>query len=90
MRDPDNTSVRTLMRAAEIGYQEGLHYVYAGNIPGQLGNLEDTRCPHCQTTLVRRRGFYVFDNKLTNDGCCPNCQSAIPGIWKRASQARHS
>ena len=51
MLEPDNTSVDTLLRAAEIGQEAGLRYVYAGNLPGRTGGWENTRCPHCQETL---------------------------------------
>src|SRR4051812_34862128 len=48
MTGPEDTSVRTLLRAAETGAREGLHFVYAGNIPGAVGEWEDTRCPACR------------------------------------------
>src|SRR5436309_9345051 len=35
MTDPDNTPVRTLLRAAEIGKTAGLNFIYAGNLPGR-------------------------------------------------------
>ena len=81
MRDPDNTSARTLIKAAEIGYKAGLHYVYAGNLPGRVDAYEDTRCPHCQLTLIRRYGYVVLDYKLTAAGTCPGCATKIAGIW---------
>jgi pyruvate formate lyase activating enzyme len=80
MRDPDKTSAATLMRAAEIGERAGLHYVYAGNIPGQVGHYEDTCCPGCQTTLIQRQGFRIQAYRLI-DGTCPGCHTTIPGIW---------
>ena len=52
MTDPANTTPQMLVAAAEIGRLAGLHYVYAGNAPGRVGSLEDTRCPHCQHTVV--------------------------------------
>jgi len=54
MTDPDDTSPRTLMRAAEIGRSAGLHYVYAGNLPGKVGDLENTRCPDCPLNCLSR------------------------------------
>ncbi|MDV2502980.1 MAG: AmmeMemoRadiSam system radical SAM enzyme [bacterium] len=81
MTDPDDTPASTLIRATEIGYEEGLHYVYAGNRPGQVGSLEDTRCHGCGTTLIRRVGFHVRDQRVGPDGRCPKCATAIPGIW---------
>ena len=44
MTDPENTTPEMLLRAAEIGRAHGLRYVYAGNLPGRVGDLEDTRC----------------------------------------------
>ncbi|MGO4881803.1 MAG: AmmeMemoRadiSam system radical SAM enzyme [Bryobacteraceae bacterium] len=77
-----NTGAASLRRAAEIGRAAGLHYVYAGNLPGQLGHLEDTPCPRCGTAVVERRGFQVLRNRLTEDGHCPDCRAPIAGMWK--------
>lgn len=81
MTDPDNTDSQTLIRAAEIGYSEGLHYVYAGNQPGRVGELEHTRCPNCQKTLIQRFGYVVLDYQITPEGTCPACQHPIAGLW---------
>jgi pyruvate formate lyase activating enzyme len=81
MTDPDNTPVETLIRGAEIGYDAGLRYVYAGNIPGRVGRYENTRCHSCGETLIERFGFKVLKNVLRN-GRCPKCSTAIPGVWK--------
>jgi pyruvate formate lyase activating enzyme len=81
MTDPPPTSARTLLQAAEIGQEAGLHFVYAGNLPGRVGSLEDTRCPQCGETLVARRGYIVTDYRLTAEGNCPRCGTHIPGIW---------
>jgi pyruvate formate lyase activating enzyme len=81
MTDPDNTPVSTLLRAADIGKNAGLHYVYAGNIPGRVGHTENTYCPACNSLLIERRGFHVLQNNLTN-GACPQCHTLIPGVWE--------
>jgi pyruvate formate lyase activating enzyme len=81
MQAPDNTGSRTLMRAAEIGYAEGLHYVYAGNLPGRLEPYEHTYCPVCKETMISRIGYVITDYRLTAEGTCPRCQTHIPGIW---------
>jgi pyruvate formate lyase activating enzyme len=81
MADRGRTSQKTLRRAAEIGEEAGLHYVYAGNLPGQVQSYEDTRCPNCNHTLISRRGFLVLDYALTDEGNCPSCGTHIPGIW---------
>ncbi|MGH9669925.1 MAG: AmmeMemoRadiSam system radical SAM enzyme, partial [Terriglobales bacterium] len=81
MTDPENTSVETLLRAAEIGRKAGLRYVYAGNLPGQVGDLENTRCPNCRTTLIERYGYFISSYNLTSTGACPKCGASIPGRW---------
>lgn len=81
MTDPPDTEARQLVRAAEIGREEGLRFVYAGNRPGQVGALENTHCPSCNATLIERIGYLIRDYHLTADGRCPSCQTAIPGIW---------
>ena len=81
MMETNDTPVRTLIRAAEIGYESGLHYVYAGNLPGRVGKYENTYCPTCRETLIERQGFRVSRNILM-DGCCPKCSTSIPGFWK--------
>lgn len=81
MTAPRATTARDLLRAAEAGAAAGLHYVYAGNLPGRVGTWEDTRCPGCGETLVRRRGFVVLEDRLGAEGRCPRCGRDIPGRW---------
>lgn len=81
MTEPANTTVADLVRAAEIGASEGLQFIYAGNLPGRVGEWENTRCPGCRRTLIERHGFLVRDCRLTPDGKCPDCGRKIPGIW---------
>jgi len=84
MGDSRDTPVESLVRAAEIGRQAGLRYVYSGNVPGAIGGGEDTQCGGCGARLIRRRGFRVLDYRLTPEGRCPACSIAIPGRWARA------
>ncbi len=81
MTDPDNTGPQTLIRAAEIGQEAGLHYVYAGNLPGMVGNYENTYCPQCGELLIARYGYQILMDKLSGVGRCPQCDTAIPGVW---------
>jgi pyruvate formate lyase activating enzyme len=83
MTDPDNTSARTLLRAAEIGREAGLKFVYAGNLPGQVEEYEDTFCPNCNHRLIRRTGYVITEYQLTTEGKCPQCQTQVPGLWPR-------
>jgi pyruvate formate lyase activating enzyme len=81
MNDCRGTSVEDLMRAAEIGKAAGLHYVYAGNLPGRVGGLENTYCHNCSALLVQRCGYFIEDYRITPNGCCPSCGVVIPGRW---------
>ncbi|HYN87837.1 MAG TPA: AmmeMemoRadiSam system radical SAM enzyme [Ardenticatenaceae bacterium] len=87
MLEPDNTTARHLVRAAEIGAEAGLRFVYAGNLPGRTGEWENTRCPTCHQTLIERQGFLVRDYRLTPAGACSHCGTTIPGIWPAGGAA---
>jgi len=77
MLDRPATPAGTLELAAAIGREAGLHHVYLGNLPMTGG--EDTFCPHCQATVIRRRGFRLLDRALDH-GRCRACGGAIAGI----------
>jgi pyruvate formate lyase activating enzyme len=81
MTDQRDTSIEDLLRAAEIGREAGLHYIYAGNLPGMVGRWEDTRCPQCSETLISRYGYHIEDYRLNAEGRCPGCAHQIPGRW---------
>lgn len=86
MTDPDNTTAASLIRAAEIGAEAGLNFVYAGNRPGEVGNWENTYCPHCQALLIERYGYVILGYHLTNEGTCSKCRQPIPGVWPQSAQ----
>jgi len=75
--DRPPTSVATLRRAREIGMEEGLRYVYEGNVLGEGG--ENTYCYACGTMLIERYGLELMQNRL-QDGKCPECGTKIDGI----------
>lgn len=81
MMDRENTTAETLVIATEIGLKEGLHFVYPGNLPGEVGDYENTVCPFCGETLVRRFGYTILDYKVS-DGECSRCHKPIPGLWR--------
>lgn len=81
MTDPANTTAADLQRAARIAREAGLRYVYAGNLPGRVGSLEDTACPSCGEALIARYGYLIRRYTLTKDGACPRCSTPIPGRW---------
>jgi len=74
--DHPSTPLKTLKLAQQIGYEEGLYYVYLGNV----ANEENTRCHRCGHLLIRRIGNNVLENNI-NDGNCPECFATVAGIW---------
>ena len=78
MRDISPTPTSTLRQARGIGLEQGLRYVYTGNVPG--GEGENTYCYTCGTLLIQRIGFSVSKNFLQGN-MCPSCSSTIDGIF---------
>lgn len=81
MTAPRNTTAEDLLRAADIGRQAGLRYIYPGNLPGMVGDRENTHCPQCGEAVVKRYGYLIEQYSLTAAGCCPRCAAQIPGRW---------
>jgi pyruvate formate lyase activating enzyme len=81
MNDPANTTPEMLVRAAQIGRDAGLRYVYAGNLPGRVNSLEHTHCHACGQRLIARHGYLIQQYSITADGGCPNCATPLPGRW---------
>ncbi len=73
------TPIRSLLRAREVGQEAGLRYIYLGNVP-QEEDAENTICPGCGTVAIRRRGFAMVENQL-QAGRCPNCSQFVMGRW---------
>ena len=88
MTSHDDTPPQTLQRAAEFGRRAGLRYIYAGNLPGRVGDLENTRCPHCRELLIERYGYFIRSYRVTSEGTCPSCGAAIAGRWSEKFQGQ--
>jgi pyruvate formate lyase activating enzyme len=72
------TPVSTLEKAQKIALEEGIHYVYIGNVPGH--SAESTYCPQCKEIVIKRIGYQI--NKIAlKGGRCKYCNNPIPGIW---------
>ena len=76
MQDRLPTPLATLERAREIGRDEGLAFVYIGNIADEA----NTYCPDCGELVIRRVVFGVSENRL-EEGHCPGCGEALAGVW---------
>ena len=81
MTDPGDTRPQDLQRAAAAGKRAGLRYVYAGNLPGMVGELENTCCHACGQTLIKRYGYFIDQYRITADGACSTCHTPVPGRW---------
>jgi pyruvate formate lyase activating enzyme len=73
------TPVSTLEKAREIGLNQGLLYVYLGNVFGHPA--ENTYCHRCKRLLVHRKGLYIIDNKIEGEKCS-FCGTKIPGRFE--------
>jgi pyruvate formate lyase activating enzyme len=71
------TPPATLVRAREIALEEGLRYVYTGNVHNQEGDT--TSCPQCHMALIERDWYAIVRYRLTPEGRCPDCGTAVPG-----------
>jgi pyruvate formate lyase activating enzyme len=74
--DVPETPIGTLDRAYEIAREEGMKFVYLGNVPGRR---EDTYCPNCGELLIKRFGLWAVELKIKNDRC-PKCGTRIPVV----------
>ena len=90
MLDVPPTRPETLRRARRIALDEGLRYVYTGNVVDADGDT--TRCHACGSVLIERSWFAVARNELAGTGKCPKCHASIPGLFdarsKRSSTGR--
>jgi pyruvate formate lyase activating enzyme len=85
MSDIPATPTETLVHAREIALKQGLRYVYTGNVHNIEGDT--TYCPDCQAPLIVRDWYQINQYRLSKDGHCPDCGSAIAG--KFAEEAGH-
>jgi len=76
MRDVPFTPVETIHRAVEIGHEEGLRYIYAGNVPGDPH--ENSYCPHCGQVVIRRLGYHTHSE--LKGRACPSCGEELAFI----------
>jgi pyruvate formate lyase activating enzyme len=73
------TPVATLEQAVAIAREEGLRYVYIGNVFGHED--DNTRCPNCGKLLIKRVGYDVVENNIVQSKC-RYCAAPIPGVWE--------
>jgi pyruvate formate lyase activating enzyme len=79
MTDVPPTPKATLARARRIAQDNGLRYVYTGNVHDPEGGT--TYCPGCSAAVVGRDGYVIDTYALTDDGRCRRCDTRIPGRY---------
>lgn len=72
------TPISTLVEAHKTATEEGLRYVYIGNVPGH--KTENTYCPKCQNIIIERIQYHIRKIEMQS-GKCKFCGNPIPGIW---------
>ena len=80
MRDIPATPAATLRRAREIALAEGLNYVFTGNVHDETGGT--TYCPSCRAALIVRDWYQIEEYRVTSEGKCPDCGTAIAGRYE--------
>ncbi len=72
------TPISTLETAFEIARNNGLRYIYIGNVPGHIRN--STFCPSCSKRIIYRTHFDVLEMNVVK-GKCKFCHQDIQGKW---------
>jgi len=78
MLDRPPTPPQALARAYEIGKRAGLRHVYVGNVMD--ADRESTYCPQCNRKVIERH-WYNVRALWTQPGICPQCGTALAGVW---------
>ncbi len=82
------TPVETLERHCAVAKEEGLRYVYVGNVPGHP--LENTYCPGCNTVVVKRYGFDITGWYLDRDNKCRKCGTKVAIVGRLEKTAKEN
>ena len=77
MRDIGRTPFETLTRARQLAINNGLRYVYTGNVHDAQG--ASTYCHNCNELLIERDWYQLGQWRLSDDGCCQQCGTRLPG-----------
>ncbi|MGZ8262713.1 MAG: AmmeMemoRadiSam system radical SAM enzyme [Burkholderiales bacterium] len=84
MTDIPATPASTLTRARRIAVDEGLNYIYTGNVHDETGG--STYCSGCKGRLIARDWHRIDAYRMTPDGRCPDCGTPIPGRFEHFSR----
>lgn len=76
MMDRPRTPHETLIRASTIARQQGLKYVYVGNVSDVMN--QSTWCPGCGEMIIQRDGYSIGVYRMTGNRC-QACGTMIAG-----------
>jgi len=76
-----STPIQTLVNARRIAMEEGIHYVYVGNIP--LTDYDHTLCHSCGRPVIERGGYTITGWHLDDENNCEYCGEHIPIVGSR-------
>lgn len=74
-----STPLETLRRARGIAQENGLRFVYLGNVRDAEGAI--TRCVGCGAELLTRTGYHTALGPLDEHGVCRRCGTPLPGVF---------
>lgn len=88
MMDVPATPLDTLVRARRIAMEEGLRYVYTGNVHHREGDATVCPNPDCHAVLIQRDWYRIELDRLSRNhdgdataGMCPDCGTPVAGVW---------
>jgi len=80
LTDLPPTPAATLVKARRIGLENGLRYVYTGNVRDTEGS--GTYCHQCHKLLIGRDWYQITAYNLTDDGLCKFCSAKCAGVFE--------
>jgi pyruvate formate lyase activating enzyme len=81
LTDLPRTPLETMEKAYGIAKDEGLKYVFLGNVHGH--KYENTYCPNCGNLIIERTIMGLVKFNLKKDFKCPKCGDKIPVFGKK-------
>ena len=82
MLDHPPTPLATLQRAQNIAKNNGLHYVYVGNVHDTKNS--STYCAKCGQLLIERDWYTMGAYNLVEKNKCSKCRTVCPGHFDLA------
>lgn len=84
-----STTVDSLIRHYDVAKEEGMKFVYIGNVPGST--YQNTYCPECGAVCVERDMMRTLSFNLTEDGKCKECGykidvSPLPQVGRKTGR----